>query len=80
MSNNNMIKIGALWKNQMKNGKEFLSGNFGDGKLLVFQNRQKKHENSPDYIVCIGEREKKEQTQERPAQSVPPTEDQKVPF
>ena len=56
-----LIKVGGLWKNNDKNGKDDLSGNFTYGtKLLVMTNSYKDKDNDPDYMVYIAQKDKKE--------------------
>ena len=52
-SNNDLVKLGGLWKNQTKDGKTYLSGNFGGAKVLIFPNGFKTEENQPDYTLSI---------------------------
>lgn len=57
-----MIGIGGLWKNTSKDGKEYLSGNFGDAKILIFPNDKKGNEKAPDYRMVLAEKTKKNPT------------------
>jgi len=57
-----MIKIGALWLQTSKDGKKFMTGNFGDAKLVVMKNDYKTTDNHPDYIVYIAEVQKDSRT------------------
>ncbi len=49
------VRLCGLWKNTSKDGKTYLSGNLGFGKLLIFPN-DKKSENGPDYTLMIAEK------------------------
>lgn len=73
-----LVQIGALWKNENKDGETYLSGTFGAAKLLVFKNKWKKGEKDPDYKIFVGRRvrkeegdEKKEVPAETPAEELP---------
>jgi uncharacterized protein (DUF736 family) len=46
-----MEKIGALWINQDKNGNDYMMGNIGGKKVIIFSNRNKKESKHPDWIV-----------------------------
>jgi len=49
---NDLISFGGLWKNTSKSGKTYLSGYFGDAKLMIFPNKSD-NEKAPDYKVYI---------------------------
>ena len=54
---NAIVRLGGLWKNTSKNGVEYLSGNLGMGKLLIFKNLNKEDgSNAPDYYINIAEK------------------------
>lgn len=55
-----MIKIGALWNKESKNGEQYLQGKFGDATLQVFSNNYKETEAQPDFIVYLSEAKKPE--------------------
>lgn len=55
----NKIKIGALWKKESKSGKVFFTGNFGDAKIIIFDNTFKKESKHPDYVMYIAPRDVK---------------------
>lgn len=48
-----LIRVGGLWKSKTKAGEFYLSGKFGQVKVLVFPVKEKRSENSPDYSLCI---------------------------
>lgn len=52
-----LVKVSALWKKKQANGKTYLSGNFGDAFLLIFENLDKLKENAnpslPDYNMYV---------------------------
>ncbi len=57
----NTVKLGGLWINKTREGKVFMSGSFGySAQILVFKNEYKKTDKDPDYIVYLGQKERKE--------------------
>lgn len=52
-NNSELVKLGGLWRNQTKDGKTYLSGNFGGAKVLIFPNGFKTEDNQPDYTLSI---------------------------
>ena len=53
-----MITLGGLWKHKTRGGKEYLSGNFGTARIMVFANERKQAgSNAPDYSICIAEKQ-----------------------
>tara|TARA_Y100000593_G_C4256572_1_gene309939 strand:+ start:83 stop:298 length:216 start_codon:yes stop_codon:yes gene_type:complete len=51
---NELLKLGGLWKNKDKNGKDYLSGNFTPfTKLQIFENSYKKNSSDPDYVMRL---------------------------
>jgi len=62
-----MIEIAAVWENTDKNGKKYFSGNLGNSKLLILQNKYKKEgSKEPDYRVVVCEKPKKEEATTQP--------------
>lgn len=57
----NLIKLTGLWKNKNKDGKTYLTGGLGAGRIVIFPNKFKKTENHPDYFVYFSEKENKEE-------------------
>ena len=56
--------VGVLWKNTSKENKEYLSGTldlgaFGQSRIMIFQNENKKEENHPDFRVSLATDEPK---------------------
>jgi hypothetical protein len=49
------IKVAGLWKNQ-KDGREYLSGNWGDVRILIFPNGYKERDNQPDSYMYLAPR------------------------
>jgi hypothetical protein len=56
-----MIRAGGLWRNQDRNGNTYLAGNLGGVRVIVFMNREKKGEKSPDATLYFDENKPKEQ-------------------
>lgn len=77
MEEKSLIKVGALWKNENKEGVQHLSGSFGGATLFVFKNKFKKTDKHPDYIVMMGERKKTESEEKA---GPPSTFDKDLPF
>jgi hypothetical protein len=48
---NQQKSIGALWKRQAKTGAIYYSGNIGDKKIVVFENRNKTKDNHPNLNI-----------------------------
>jgi hypothetical protein len=46
-----LVRIGALWTKETRDGVEFFSGKLGNSQVFVFQNRWKRQENSPDWEI-----------------------------
>lgn len=61
------IRIGGLWKNDGQSGVSYLSGGFGQAKLLVFQNNYKRGEKDPDYVMYLAPKQQREQSSGTPA-------------
>ena len=63
-----MERITGLWKNQMKNGKHFLSGSFLGLRIVILPNMEKK-DRQPDYHLFLEVKEPivlKENKEEQP--------------
>lgn len=58
-----LVLIGGLWAHEDREGKTFLSGNFGIARLFVFKNKFKKPgEKHPDYRIYVARKPKADQT------------------
>lgn len=55
----NKVRLGGLWSHESKRGYQYLSGNLGQGRLLIFPNNHKRGENDPDYILYVAQKPKK---------------------
>lgn len=74
----NIVKLGGLWANKTRDGKTFLSGSLGySAQFMVFKNEYKKAEKDPDYIIYLGQKEKKEKQDQKPAND---TDSEDIPF
>ena len=47
------VKVAGLWRNKSSNGNEYLSGNWGDARVLIFSNGYKRGEKEPDYHMYL---------------------------
>jgi len=54
----NKVSLGGLWQQTDKNGNKYLSGSLGFAKLLIFPNRNKTHDNQPDYNMLLVEKQR----------------------
>ncbi len=48
-----MIQIAAFWRRTSKNNRTYYQGKLGNGRLLLFQNQNRKSEKSPDLTLFI---------------------------
>ena len=48
----NGIRLTGLWENS-KDGKRWLSGSLGGGRLMIYRNENKKNEKEPDFNVYL---------------------------
>lgn len=53
-----MLKAFALWRRVGKNGVEYLSGGWGDLRVVAFENTRKDKDSQPDYQVYFDERKR----------------------
>jgi len=44
-------RIGALWRHKTKNGADYLRGEVNGERVVVFEVKEKRNGNSPDYQV-----------------------------
>ncbi len=50
-----MEKLGELWMKEARNGATYFSGKFGDLRIVVFKNRDKKTDKHPDFVIYKSE-------------------------
>ena len=48
-----MIKLASLWAKTSKEGRIYYQGRFGEARLLLFKNVDKKSEKAPDLNLFI---------------------------
>lgn len=53
------IRLTGLWRNE-RDGKPYLAGSLGGGRLLVFPNDRKAGERDPDFVVYLVPAERRE--------------------
>jgi len=68
-------QLGALWLNESKAGKKYMSGIIGGQKVVVFKNGYKEEDKHPDYIVY-----KSKPRGDEPQRSEDDFEDDQIPF
>lgn len=52
--NNNLAKVGAMWRKKTKKGEDFFSLDIGRERFVAFKNGFKKKDNHPEYVVYSG--------------------------
>ena len=64
-----LVSFMALWENQTKDGKTYVSGYLGDASIVGFKNEGKTSEKAPDWKFYIGKgkRQKEFENQRSPA-------------
>jgi hypothetical protein len=51
------VKVAGLWRNKARDGSAYLSGNWGDARVLIFPNGYKQGDKEPDYLMYIAPRQ-----------------------
>ena len=65
---NDMVGLGGLWKQTSNAGIDYLSGSFGNAKMMVFKNTKKEDgSNQPDYYMKLANKQKQEESTGTPA-------------
>lgn len=83
----NKVRVGGLW--QGKSG--VLSGNMGPLRIVIFPEKKKKSDKSPDFTLWLEEAERKEGTgggggsswgtpKQPPSDGATPVDDSDIPF
>lgn len=49
------VKVAALWKNR-RGDSEYISGNWGSARILIFPNRYKEKDDQPDFYMYLAPR------------------------
>jgi len=79
MEQRKRIKLTGLWKNQLEDGTEFLTGTLGSARISIWPNGYKTEDKHPDLNMYLEERPKKERV-DRSAVSPPPNmQDDEIP-
>lgn len=52
-----MIMLAKLWRGKSKAGNDYLSGYWGEGRLLIFPNKQKKTDRDPSHFLFVAEKQ-----------------------
>jgi hypothetical protein len=50
-----MIQLAAFWKKESKKGRTYYTGKMGEGRLLLFLNKEKKSQKSPELLLYVVE-------------------------
>lgn len=62
----NIINVTGLWIQTDSNGNDYLSGNWGGLKVLIFKNKEKEPgSKQPDYRMCFSETYKNNKESEK---------------
>jgi hypothetical protein len=57
-----LIHVCGLWSSESRTGAgEYLTGSIGGLRLFVFRNRRKESDRHPDYVLCVGQNQRREQ-------------------
>lgn len=86
-----LLKLAALWKNQSKDGRTYLSGYLGDCKVLVMANQYARAgSKDPTHHIFLAPKEKKPKNGDRTEQRqstrdeaqgcYPPPPEDEIPF
>lgn len=75
----NLVKLTALWVNETRQGKKYMSGYLGDSRVLMFKNEHKTEDKHPDYVLYVAPKDAKKEVKE---ETQPATEsfDDDMPF
>ena len=66
-----MIKLASLWAKTSKKGQTYYQGRFGEARLLLFKNVNKKLEKHPDLNLFIVTDTAKKQNKEDKEDDIP---------
>ena len=75
-----MIKLTGLWAGKTKDDRTYFSGSLGGVKFFVFENKNKKSENSPDYELCLADNRSRERYSEETAAVETRADEDDIPF
>ena len=68
-----LVNLGGLWKTTSANGNDYLSGSFGNAKIMVFKNDKKDNDRAPDYRMVMANKQRPEEGAEGSQASPPPS-------
>lgn len=53
------IRLTGLWRNETQDGRPYMAGSLGGGRVVIFPNDRKSGERDPDFVVYLvpGERQ-----------------------
>jgi hypothetical protein len=71
----NRVRVGGLWE-----GNGVLSGNLGGLRIVAFKEKEKRGPKSPDYTLYFEEAEPKDKPKTPFAGTLPPPDEDNVPF
>ena len=56
-----MVKLTGLWQNQSKNGENYLSGNLGGARVMIFKNKYKREgSKDPDFNLFVAAKQQQQ--------------------
>ncbi len=65
----NGIRLGGLWSKQAQDGSWYIEGPFGQANIRIYENKYKKSEKDPAYVMYVSEKAKPQQQTRPPQQS-----------
>lgn len=57
----NGIRLTGLWRNEGRDGRPYMAGSLGGGRLVVFPNERKERDADPDFVVYLVPAERREE-------------------
>ena len=61
MADTHRIFLTGLWQRTSQRGQEYLTGQLGQGTVLVFRNGHKDRDDDPDFVVYLASKVRREQ-------------------
>ena len=66
------IRLTGLWLHKTKDGRQYMAGRLGEGRLLVLSNRaHKQNAKDPDYLLVLSPRSSSSKGKPQPASPAP---------
>lgn len=62
-----MLQLGGLWVNESKSGTKYMTGYFGNLKLMIFRNNYKSEDKHPDYVMYLAEKPRDTRSDDAPS-------------